>query len=369
MRLNLSLYLVSLFLVSFQVVPSFAQGKGSGQVLQVITAPVIKTNFADHIEALGTALANETVVITADTTEKVNAIHFEDGQVVEKGQLLITLDKSEEDAQLSAAKARLSEAQSSYNRALGLQKTNALSKATLQQRLASLKEAQSEIEGIQSRIDELTITAPFAGILGLREVSVGALVRPGDKITTIDDLSQIKIDFEVPSVFLSSLKPGLPIIGKVDAYKDKEFSGEVQTINARVDPVTRTVRVRAIIPNSEILLKPGLLMTITLLKDQRDALLIPEESLLKREEKNFVFVISEEDGKMLAHEREIIIGARQPGQIEIVKGLSAGERVVAHGTSKVRDGMEIEILASEENDETLDELLKKSEQENKDSGG
>lgn len=353
---------IPLLCFSLFVTPlSYAQGKGPDGSLQVITSPVVKTEFADRVEALGTALANETVVITADTTEKVSAIHFEDGQVVEEGQLLVTLDKSEEEATLSAAQARLSEAQLSYNRARDLQKTNALSKATLQQRLATLKEAQSGIEAIQSRIDELTITAPFAGILGLREVSVGALVQPGDTITTIDDLSRIKVDFDVPSVFLPALKPGLPIIGKVDAYKGKEFRGEVQTVNARVDPVTRTVRVRAILPNPDTLLKPGLLMTIILLKDQREALLVPEEALIKRENKNFVFVVAEEDGKAIAQEREVKIGARQPGQVEILDGLRLGEKVITHGTLKVRSGMEVEVRASEENDETLQQLLKQED--------
>ena len=337
------------------------QERGGAAALQVITAPVIESEFADRVEALGTALANETVVITADTTEKVSAIHFEDGQVVEKGQLLITLDKSEEQANLNAAKARLSEARSSYNRARDLQQTNALSKATLQQRLAVLKEAESEVEAIESRIEELTIMAPFAGILGLREVSVGALVQPGDTITTIDDLSRIKVDFDVPSIYLPALKPGLPIIGKVDAYKDKEFTGEVQTVNARVDPVTRTVRVRAILPNPDTSLKPGLLMTITLLKDQRDALLIPEEAILKREEKNFVFVVGDEDGKKIAKEREVKIGARQPGEVEIISGLEPGEMVMTHGMIKARDNMEVQIRASEENDETLQELLNEKE--------
>src|SRR5690606_8788421 len=126
---------------------------------------------------------------------------------------------------------------------------------------------------IKARLDKLIIAAPFDGILGLREVSIGALVQPGDQITTIDDLSQIKVDFEVPAVFLSALQPGLPIAGKVSAFQSREFTGEVRTVNTQVDPVTRTVRVRAVLPNPDLILKPGLLMTITLYKDQRQALL------------------------------------------------------------------------------------------------
>src|SRR5690606_19298940 len=136
-------------------------------------------------------------------------------------------------------------------------------------------------------------------------------------ITTIDDLSKIKIDFDVAAVFLSTLKPGLPILGKVDAFGDHEFNGEVQTVNTQVDPVTRTVTVRAVMPNPDHVLKPGLLMTITLLKNQREALLIPEEALVKRGEENFVYVPEEEEGRTVARQRRVTIGGRQPGVIEV----------------------------------------------------
>lgn len=339
---------------------SFAQRGPQGPV-QVIAAPTKMQDFADRIEALGTARANETVIITADTSEKVTEIHFEDGQEVKQGDLLITLDKGEEDAALRAAEAELSEAQSAYKRAKDLQQTSALSKATLQERLATLQQSKAAIEAIKAQIDKRAISAPFDGILGLREVSVGTLVQPGDTITTIDDLTHIKVDFDVPSVYLPTLKPGLPIIGKVEAYGNEAFNGEVQTVNTQVDPVTRTVRVRAVLPNPDVKLKPGLLMTITLLKDKREALLIPEEALVKRGEKNFVFVVSEKDGKTIAAQREISIGGRQPGVIEVTSGLDDGDMVVNHGTVKISDGAEISVRATEDEDTPLDELLKQNQ--------
>ena len=116
-------------------------------------------------------------------------------------------------------------------------------------------------------------------MVGLREVSVGTLVQPSDQITTIDDISVIKVDFDVPSLFLPTLKKGLKITGKVEAFGNREFSGEVQTVNTQVDPLTRTVKVRAIIPNEDRVLKPGLLMTIDLIKNERQAIVIPEEGL------------------------------------------------------------------------------------------
>lgn len=339
--------------------PAEAQRGPQGPV-GVIVAPVKVQNFADRVEALGTTKANETVVITADTSEKITEIHFEDGQEVRQGDLLVTLDKSQEEAELRAAEAQLVEAQSSYNRAKNLQNTSALSKATLQEREAALTQRQAIIDEIKARIDKRVIAAPFDGILGLREVSMGALVQPGERITTIDDLSRIKVDFDVPSIFLSSLKPGLLIVGTVEAFGDREFKGEVRTVNTQIDPVTRTVKVRAILPNPDNILKPGLLMTITLLKDQRETLLIPEEALLKRGNKDFVYVVAQEDGKTIARQQEITLGGRQPGVIEVISGLAENDQVIAHGTVKVSNGAEISIRAVERENTPLDGLLKQT---------
>ena len=263
---------------------------------------------------------------------------------------------------MKPAEAQLSEAQSAYNRAKSLQGNQALSKATLQERLAALKDAQAQLESVQAQIDQRSIKAPFDGILGLRDVSVGSLVQPGDTITTIDDLSQIKVDFDVPSVFLSSLQAGLPIEGRVETFKDRTFEGAVRTVNTQVDPVTRSVRVRAVLPNPDLTLKPGLLMTITVEKDRRQALLIPEEALLKRSDKNFVFVAQEKDGATIASQREITIGSRARGVIEVLSGLEEGEQVVAHGTVKVADNAPIAIKVVEKSDMTLQEMIKKPEQ-------
>lgn len=342
---------------------AYAQGPGSGPkgpVPVIVSAAALKP-FSDQVEALGTTKANETIAVTADTSEKIAAIHFEDGQAVRKGDLLVTLDKDEEEAQLRSAEAQMSEAESAYNRAKNLQDSSALSKGTLQERLAALKQSEASVEAIRARLAKLSIAAPFDGVLGLREVSVGALIQPGDKITTLDDLSQIKVDFDVPAVHLSSLEPGLKIVGKVDAFGHREFRGEVRTINTQIDPVTRTVRVRAVLPNNDLQLKPGLLMTIVLLVKEREALLIPEESLVKRGNKNFVYVVASEEGKTLARQKEITIGARKPGDVEVLSGLAQGDQVVTHGVNKISDGAEVSISATETNDESLQDLLKQAQ--------
>ncbi|WKZ32697.1 MAG: efflux RND transporter periplasmic adaptor subunit [Thermodesulfobacteriota bacterium] len=333
-------------------------GKAAPSGLPVIVAPVQKTDFADMVEALGTTRANETVTITAVVAGPVTEIKFEDGGRVSKGDVLLTLEKSEEEANLKAARALLEERTASYRRAQGLEKQQALSTATLKERQALLRQIEGEIEAIQSRINDRIIRAPFDGILGLRNVSPGALVRPGDAITTLDDLSRIKVDFDVPSVFLNDIRQGLRVEGRVEAFGDNVFRGEVSTVGTQVDPVTRTVRVRAILPNPDGVLRPGLLMSIVLFKNPRQALLVPEKALIQRESKFFVFAEASKDGKPIAVQKQVTIGSRVPGRVEITSGLKEGERVIVHGLMQVRNGQEISVRAVDEGGQSLDELLK-----------
>jgi membrane fusion protein (multidrug efflux system) len=356
--MNRIVYTLLIFAVVSFSSASFAQRSGPKGPTGVIISPVVKGDFSDQVEALGTTKANESVVITADRSEKIATIHFEDGQEVKQGDLLVTLDKTQEEAELRASQALTAQTQTSYNRARGLSGNSALPKATLQERLAELKQAQAATEAIKARLESYEITAPFDGVLGLREMSVGTLVQPGDMITTIHDLSQIKVDFDVPSVFLKTLKPGLPIRGTVEAFGAREFEGAVRTVNTQIDPVTRTVKVRATMPNVDGVLKPGLLMSINLFKNPRQALLIPEEALIKRSDKNFVYVVTQDGETLIAKQTEIKLGARKPGTIEVLSGLNKDDKIVVHGTVKLRDGAEVSIRAEENEDASLDELLK-----------
>ena len=354
-----SIFLIALTLGS----GAYAQKKNGAPKapVAVIVSPVLKTDFADQVEALGTTKANETVVITTDRSEKITEIHFEDGQLVKKGDVLVSLDKIQEEAQLRAAEALTAETKNAYDRAKGLSGNSALPKATLQERLADLRQSQAETEAVKAGLESFEIKAPFNGVLGLREVSVGTLIQPGERITTLDDLDQIKVDFDVPSIFLATLKSGQSIQGHIDAFAEREFFGTVHTVNTQIDPITRTVKVRAIIPNEDHVLKPGLLMGITLFKNPREALLIREEALIKRGEKDYVFVIVQNGENMIAKQTEITIGARKVGIIEVLSGLKEGEQVVTHGIIKLRDGAPVRIRAEETDSEPLAALLKQDQ--------
>ena len=350
------IFVISLFLHIFLMSNNATAQQNTAP--NVIIAPLTKQPFADTVEALGTTKANESIVITAQTTEKISHLFFNDGEIAKKDDLLVVLDKSEEDAALSAAQAMHTENQAAYNRAQNLQKTSALSKGTLEERFAALKQSQATIDEIQARIDKHTIKAPFDGVLGLREVSVGTLIQPGDQITTLDDISKIKVDFDVPAIFLSGLSVGMPIVGKVDAYPDLEFHGKVTAINTKVDPITRSITIRAILANDQNLLKSGLLMRINLFKNPREALLIPEESLIKKSDKNYVYLIEQKEDKTIASLKEVTIGQRQVGYIEALSGVQENDLVVTHGVVKLRDGSPVSITATENNDEPLHVLLK-----------
>jgi membrane fusion protein (multidrug efflux system) len=326
--------------------PVAAQQAGPNPVPPVVVAPARIVDFVDRVEALGTTRADETVRITTNVTEKVLEIHFDDGQTVAAGDILVVLNKAEEEADLKAAEAILTARKLALDRSRQLEKRQFAPTAQLDERAASVRETEAQIESIKSRIADRVIRAPFGGVVGLRNISVGILIEPGDLITTLDDLDVIKVDFSVPSSYLSTLVPGLPIVARTAAFDNRAFAGEVKSVGTQVDPVTRSVVARAILPNPDGILKPGLLVTVELLKNQRRALVIPEEALIPRGRKNAVLVIDEAAGNKVVN-REVEIGARRPGEVEIVAGLSEGEKVVTHGTLSVRPGQQVTIKAVE----------------------
>ncbi len=306
----------------------------------VIVATAQAEDFADRVEALGTTRANESVDVTANVTEKAVELRFEDGQTVKAGDVLVVLDTSEEEAALSAAEAVLREKRLAFERIQKLQSRQVAAVAELDVRRAEFQTAEADISVIRAQIENRIIRAPFDGVVGLRNVSVGALIRPGDVITTLDDLSVMKLDFSVPTTHLESVRPGLAITARSAALGGREFRGEITSVTTQIDPVTRSILVRAALPNPDGVLKPGLLMTVELSKQPRRAVLVPEEALMPKGQRNHVFVV-DDAGKVT--QREVEIGSRRPGEVEIRSGLEAGERIVTQGQLRVRPGQTVRI--------------------------
>lgn len=313
----------------------------------VIVSEAKQEHIADRVEALGTLRANESVVLTATVTETVTAINFNDGQRVEQGDILVEMRMDEEQALLAEAMATAEEARRQVERMRPLVAQGATSQSMLDQRQREYDTAAARVNAIQSRLQQRVITAPFSGVVGLRNISLGAVLQPGTQITTLDDDSVMKLDFTVPSVFIQALHPGLAIVANARAFPGREFHGEIYSIDSRIDPVTRSVTVRALVPNDERMLRPGLLMSVELFKDPRDAVIIPEGAIVSEGQRNFVFVVRDGDERVTVERRTVRTGTRQVGTVEIIEGVTAGERVVTHGTMNISDGAAVTIRATQ----------------------
>jgi membrane fusion protein (multidrug efflux system) len=306
----------------------------------VVVAPVRVEKLALQIEALGTAHANESVDITAKVSNLIAAVRFAEGQQVRRGDLLVELDGAQARAELAIAEAALTESRSQYQRSRELYTTKVLSDAQLDQIEATLKANEARVAAARSRLGDTMIRAPFGGRVGLRRVSVGSLVSPGAVITTLDDTSTIKLDFTIPETFLSSVTPGLAVTARSVAYPDQAFDGKVASIDSRVDPSTRSVTIRASVPNPAGLLKPGMFLTVRLSRGASDALVIPEQALVPEQGDVFVFVVNGDT----TEKRLVRTGQRRVGDVQIVQGLAAGESVVTEGTQKLRNGAKVTVV-------------------------
>lgn len=308
----------------------------------VIVVPAERSEFVEKIEALGTAQANESVTITAQVTETVRQVNFEDGMRVKRDDILVELTDAEEDAQLDDARIALDEAEKQYRRVANLVKRGLTTQAELDEQRAERDRLKAQAEAIEARLADRLIQAPFDGVLGFRGVSPGALITPGSTITTLDDISVIKLDFPIPETFLGNLQVGQAVIARSSAYPERDFQGLVTSIASRVDPITRAVTVRAQLPNPEGLLKPGKLLTVELIKDRRQALMIPEEALVPLGSRQYVFVVQDDN---TVSRQEIEIGRRRPGAVEVLSGLVEGQRVITEGTNRVSPGSTVTIQA------------------------
>lgn len=315
---------------------------GAREAVGVVTAlPVIRP-LGVEIEAVGTAIANEAVEITSKISNTVTSIRFDEGQRVRRGAVLVELDSAQASAELAEAQASLADSRNQYARGQDLSVQQALSAAQLDQLEAALKMSEARVAAAQARLNDTVIRAPFDGRTGFRRVSVGSLVSPGAAITTLDDTSVIKLEFTVPQTFLYALSEGLPVEATTSGLPGRTFRGGVATIGSRVDPVTRSIGVRAELPNPDGTLKPGMFMNVKLSGPEAAALLVPEAALVPEQGRTYVFVVA--DG--VASRREVTPGRRHPGEVEITTGLTERERVIVAGSQKVRDGTPVTEVAA-----------------------
>lgn len=325
----------------------FSEGRGgerggfAARTVTVKATALERQTFRDIVEAIGTAQARESVTLTARVSDTVEAVHFDDGQVVSRNDLLVSITDDEEQALMREAEATLLEATQQLKRTEDLVTRGNASVSTLDTQRRVVTEAQSRLTAARARLNDRKIRAPFDGVLGLRQVSEGALLSQSAPITTIDAIDIINLDFSVPERFIATLTPGQSVQARVDAYPDRLFEGKVKTIDSRVDPATRSVIVRAEIPNPSLLLRPGMLMTVEVISRVWEALAVPEEAVVPTGGANYVFIVSGDR----AERRRVELGLRRPGYVEVLSGLSGDDRVVTEGTLRLgRQGIQVRVL-------------------------
>jgi membrane fusion protein (multidrug efflux system) len=326
--------------------------------IDVIVEKVARQRIADSLEALGTLRANETVRITANVSDTISRINFEDGQRVEAGDVLVQLTSAEEAALLAEAESLAEEAERQYQRIQRLVDQNNASESLLDERRREWRTADARLDAVRSRLQDRVVLAPFSGRMGLRQVSPGALVSPGDLITTLVDDSRMKLDFTIPALYLNTVRVDTSIEAESPVFPNRSFAGVVASVDSTIDPVTRSVTVRAILPNDHGDLVPGMLMTLNLLRNERDTIVISEEAVIPRGRSTFVMVVDESSEPYTAEQRTVQLGTRLPGQVEVVSGLEVGETIVSHGTLKLRPGSPVRIKAVDDGTQPIAELLK-----------
>jgi membrane fusion protein (multidrug efflux system) len=313
-------------------------GRGGGTTV-VVTAPVRMTTIVDQVETIGTAKANESVSLTSKVTDTVSKVNFEDGMIVEAGHILVELTNSEETAQLAEAQAAVDESTRQFNRVQNLISQNLASATQLDIEQARMQTANARLEATIARLDDRLIRAPFSGVLGFRAVSQGTLLSPNRVVTTLDDISVIKLDFSIPESYLAVLSKGQEVVAISPAYPDRTFLGTVAVINSRVDPITRSITIRAHLNNDLRLLRPGMLLTVNLVRNRSMALVVPEEAIVPIQNIQYVYVVQEN----IAQRIEVQAGRKRPGIVEILSGLEEGQFVITQGVIKIRPGSRVKI--------------------------
>lgn len=319
-----------------------AQAPAAKPGLPVKAEPVKLARISDDVTAVGSLLADESVVIRPELDGRITGLHFQEGQAVPAGARLVSLDSSEYEAQLAAVRADLRTEEQRLVRTRELQQQNFISKDALEVQVGNVDRLKARQAEAEAKLAKAIIRAPFAGTVGLRMVSPGAYVKAGQDIVRMESIGSLKVDFRIPETFLSKVKSNQEIVVNVDAYPNENFNGRVYAVEPMVDERTRTVAMRARIPNQSNKLKPGMFVRVAVTLESRpNAVTVPEEAIWPQGKDNFVFRVV--DGK--AALTKVDVGNRQPGKVEIVKGLAATDIVVTEGQIKLRDGAAVTVIA------------------------
>jgi membrane fusion protein, multidrug efflux system len=319
-------------------------GAGGGDKPKGLPVKAVQVSMGEilqEVTAVGSLIADESVMIRPEIDGRLVGIHFEEGQTIAKGARLVTLDPAELQAQLAQAQAQARTELQRYERAKELLAQQFVSREAVDLAKNNLDRADALRREAEARLSKTEIRAPFSGTVGLRSVSPGAYVKKGDDIARLENLGAIKVDFRVPEGYVSKLHAGQEIAVRLDAFPGEAFTGRIFAVEPVVDERTRTIVLRGRIRNDNMKLKPGMFVRVALVTDKRqNAITVPEQAIWPIGQENFVYRV--QDGK--AVQTKIAITSRRPGSVEIGTGLSAGDVVVTEGQMKLKDGAPVMVL-------------------------
>lgn len=332
-----------------QIQTLMAAAKGFAQPPETVSSFVARQeNWQGTLKAIGSITAAQGVTVTPELAGIITDIAFESGAVVNKGDLLVKLDTSSEDAQLRSIKAQLDLAQINLDRTRKLREENMVPQSDLDTAIATLKQTQANAENIQSIIDKKTIRAPFAGRLGIRQVNLGQYLDAGKPIVSLQSLTPAYADFTLPQQELGRLQTGMKVRLAIDAFPGRSFEGTLSAINPDLDQSTRSVGLRATFENQDQVLRPGMYARVeVLLPEHNDVLVIPITAVLSQPYGDSVYVIESkpgtgsEAGPLTVRQQFVRTGRTRGDFIAVESGLKPGERVVSAGVFKLRNGMAV----------------------------
>jgi len=323
--------------------PGGGRGGPGGRAQVVDVAVVTPRVFSDSIEVLGVAKGRESLTVTSSTTELITRVMFSDGQYVRRGQALVELQAREEEAGIIQARAGLAQAEKDRDRWKTLADKGIAPRVQYEQAQTAYDTARANLRAAEARRGDRVIRAPFSGVVGLTDVTPGTLINPGSRIATLDDISVIRVDFPVPERYLSVLRAGLPITARADAFRDRAFVGRIAQLDTRVDERTRAVTARAEIPNPEGVLRPGMMMRVTIEQGTRTAPAAPEAAVQFEGETAFAFKIVQGAGGTVAQRTTVRRGVNEAGFVEILEGLRPGDRVIASGLNRIQPNAPVKL--------------------------
>jgi membrane fusion protein (multidrug efflux system) len=326
------------------------QFSGTGQGAQQQQVQVVNvekprmTELTRHIEAVGSAQALRSLSVSSEVDGRVMRIAMQEGGQAKAGDLLLTLDDRTAKAELASAAAALADARTAWQRAERLRHTRAVSEAEVDSLQAALDSAEAAHQAAAARLSYHQIRAPFAGTLGLRQVDAGSYLRAGDVITTLDAVDQLEVQFTVPERDIALLALGQTLTAYSDSWPEKAFPGKVTQIDSRVDSVNRAITVKAQLDNREKLLRPGQFLQVSLAVSQQQGLMIPEQAVLTQGVVSYAFVLEGEK----VQRRELKLGSRELGWVEVRSGIEVDDSVVINGHGRLGDGSTVQVVEDPE---------------------